>query len=82
MMKVDPMKIDPIFNLLMTHDLLCAFGELAKAARRHTSDRLAMTDLAVAAVAFAVQLAIDVADRDPAMMRVLERELITKLGVV
>ena len=79
------MKTHPIFNLLMTHDLSCALGELESAARRHTlpaflsSDRSTTTDLAIAAVAFAVQLAIEVTDRDPTQMRALERELIGKL---
>jgi hypothetical protein len=79
------MKFHPVFNLLMTHDLSCALGELGTAARRYTppallsSDRSTTTDLAVAAVAFAVQLAIDATDRDPAQMRALERELIAKL---
>ena len=68
-----------------THDLSCAFGELANAARRYPDDtRLSSAwerarDLAAAAVAFTVQLAIDEAGRDPAEMRALERELISKL---
>jgi hypothetical protein len=79
------MKFHPVFNPLMTHDLSCALGELGTAARRFTlpallsSDRSATTDLAVAAVAFTVQLAIDMTDRDPVQMRALERELIAKL---
>lgn len=75
-------------SLLMicaTHDLSCAFGELARAARRYPDDaRLGSSwerarDLAVAAVAFTVQLAIDETGRDSAEMRALERELIGKL---
>ena len=64
-------------DLLLTHDLSCAFGELKRAARRYPAD--IVTDLAVAAVALTIQLAIDVADRDPVEMRALERELIGKL---
>ncbi len=71
--------------LLLTHDFSCVFAELARAAKRYTlprmlsSGRAAMDDLAVAAVALTIQLAIDVADRDPIEMRALERELISKL---
>jgi len=61
----------------MTHDLSCAFGELKRAARRYPAD--IVTDLAVAAVALTIQLAIDTAGCDPAEMRELERELISKL---
>ena len=70
--------------LVLTHDLSCAIGELERAARRCTrlvsSEPLsAVTDLAVAAVALTIQLAIDTTDRDPAEMRALESELIGKL---
>ena len=72
-------------TLLMTHDLSCVFAELARAAKRYTLPRVlssggsVMDDLAVAAVALTIQLAIDTTDRDPTEMRALERELIGKL---
>ena len=69
-------------SIFMTHDLSCALGELSGAARRcplAPEPSGVVTDLAVAAVAFTVQLAIDVAGCDPAEMRVLECELIGKL---
>lgn len=73
--------------LLMTHDVTCAFGELASAARRSALLRLlapeaprALRDLAIAAIAFTIQLAIDEAGRDPAEMRALERSLLAALG--
>lgn len=70
--------------LLMTHDLSCTVTSLITAAHRYPQgvpfqkparDR----DLTVAAVAFAVQLAIDHADADPEQMRQLEGKLIAKL---
>lgn len=64
-------------QLLLTHDLACAFGELSRAARRHAA--ALDPDLMRAAVAFAVQLAIDTTGRDPAEMRALERDLLAKL---
>lgn len=73
----------------MTHDVTCAFGELESAARRSTeapgtrdgrAASLARRDLAIAAVAFTIQLAIDEAGRDPAEMRALERSLFAALG--
>lgn len=70
-------------HLLLTHDVSCALGELARACKRQvlstTDPYVAVTDLAVAAVALTIQLAIDVADRDPHEMRELERVLIEKL---
>jgi hypothetical protein len=44
-----------------------------------SSERAVTGDLVVAAVAITIQLAIDVADRDPKQMRELERDLIAKL---
>ena len=72
-------------KLVMTHDLSCTLGALVVAAFRiHPSaPQLQPTapsrELMVAAVAFTIQLAIDEGGRDPAEMRVLERELIAKL---
>jgi hypothetical protein len=64
----------------MSHDLMCARDELESAARCFTSWRRAFehpasVDLARAAIAFAIQFAIE-AGQDPVQMRVLERELI------
>jgi hypothetical protein len=73
-----------MFN--MTHDLSCAFGDLSASARRFTlpsfleSDQSVHGELAVAAVRFAVQLAIDHGDRDPEEMRKLESDLIAKIA--
>ena len=70
----------------MTHDLSCALEELVRAGRRYTSPSRAASDLPVvsldlarAAVGLSIQIAIDVAGRDPAQMRALERELIAAL---
>jgi len=71
----------------MTHDLQCAFGDLGVTARRFTlpsfmsSDEAVHGDLMVAAVRFAIQLAIDHGDRDPGEMRKLEEDLIAKLAL-
>ena len=70
--------------MLMTHDLTCVLGELARAASHYPRGRLSALpplprDLAVAAVAFTIQLAIDEGGCDPAEMHVLESELIAKL---
>lgn len=70
---------------LMTHDLTCTISDLCGAAVRYSREKLFTLsgmprDLAVAAVAFTVQLAIDLTDRDPADLRALERDLIAKLG--
>ena len=70
--------------LLMTHDLTCVLGELARAAANYPRGKLSALpplprDLAVAAVAFTIQLAIDEANSDPDQMRTLERDLIAKL---
>jgi hypothetical protein len=68
-------------KILMSHDLVCALGELGGAACRYSNmeDVSARNQvrpkLAVAAVAFTIQLAIE-AGRDPAEMRALERELV------
>jgi len=68
-------------KIWMTHDLTCAIGELGGAACRYSSaadfaarDR-SLPKLAVAAVAFTIQLAIE-SGRDPIEMRALERDLI------
>jgi len=71
-------------SLLLTHDLSCVIGDLAKAASRYPHgapmrSTLPARDLMVAAVAFTVQLAIDVGNHDSADMRALERELIAVL---
>lgn len=94
------MKLSPHTLLFTIHDLSCALGELGNAARRLAitrpptlasdlatlgdEQRRLVGDLAVAAVAFTVQLAIEVqfaieTGRDPAQMRDLERELIATL---
>ena len=59
-------------TLILTHDLACTFEDLARVAQRYAkSSGMAMddfaiaADLAIAAVALTVQLAIDSADRDP-----------------
>lgn len=76
--------------VLPVHDLVCALGELERAAVRFSPLKLpsdpstmALTNitranLARAAVAFTIQLAIEVG-QDPAQMRALERELIAKV---
>lgn len=67
--------------LLMTHDLWCVIGQLETVACRYSTDATTDVtsrrgrDLAIAAIAFTIQLAIDNAARDPAAMRSLEREL-------
>jgi len=71
-------------TLLVTHDLACAFAELARAAKRHAtsggaSGGTTMDDISVAAVALTIQLAIDAGAREPGEMRALECELIDKL---
>jgi hypothetical protein len=70
--------------MLMTHDLTCVLGELARAAANYPRGKLSTLpmlprDLAVAAVAFTIQLAIEQEGRDPEQLRALERELIAKL---
>jgi hypothetical protein len=65
----------------MTHDLSCTLGQLATAACRYHDMPTYVTsrpgrDLALAAVAFTIQLTIDSTDRDPAEMRSLERALL------
>ena len=72
--------------LLMTHDLTCALGELMRVAANYPRGELSLMpplprDLAVAAVGFAIQLAIDEGGKDPAEMRALEAVLIAKLDV-
>ena len=71
--------------VLASHDLTCALGELARAAAnypRGTPSALLPLprDLAVAAVSFAIQFAIDAADGDPGQLRALEGELVAALG--
>jgi hypothetical protein len=68
-------------KIFMSHDLYCALGELGGAACLHANmpavqshDR-SRQQLAIAAIAFTIQLAIE-AGRDPAEMRALERDLI------
>jgi len=67
----------------MTHDLTCALGELVRAAIHYPRGKLSALplprDLAVSAVAFTIQLAIDLTDRDSKELRSLERDLIAKL---
>jgi len=75
-----------LMKLGLTHDLACVLEELTSAARRYalprllSSQRPVLDDLAVAAVAFVIQLAVDTTDRDPGEMRALERKLIAVLG--
>jgi hypothetical protein len=66
----------------MTHDLNCVIEQLAREAGYYTRspDYKHVMDLAAAAVAFTIQLAIDHGDRDPDEMRTLERDLIAKLA--
>jgi len=85
---VKPAPAEKLLTMLHTHDLACTIGALGSAARRYAlpklpaSDRSATDDLAVAAVAFAIQLAIDTTNRDPADLRALERDLLARLGVL
>lgn len=70
--------------VLMTHDLDCTLVELRRAAANYPRGTLSTLpllprDLAIAAVVFTVQLAIDATDRDPTELRALEQELIAKL---
>jgi hypothetical protein len=72
-------------SLLLTHDLSCVIGDLAKAASRYDPTKgfdRRLHDLAVAAVAFTIQLAIDQPGNDPDALRALERALIAKLPLV
>lgn len=73
---------------LWTHDITCVLGALDRAARDYARPSLAAVkqsieaiprNLAVAAVAFTVQLAIEETDRDASEMRALEAELISEL---
>lgn len=76
-------------KIAATHDATEAFAELGSAARHYAvfgsageeelRDRVT-ADLIGAAVALVIQLAIDLADRDPIKMRALERELIEAVG--
>lgn len=68
--------------LLLTHDLSCVIENLGIAAARYAPTRgfnRRLRDLAVAAVAFTIQLAIEQPDSDPAALRLLEKALIAKL---
>lgn len=70
--------------VFMTHDLSSAFGQLARAALVFPRGKPSVfsmlpRDLAVAAVGFTIQLAIDLTDRDPADLRALEQKLIAAL---
>ena len=76
---------------LMIYDLECVIGALTQAAHRYTLLLASPTEilkqvmeilprnLAVAAVAFTIQLAIDDAGREASAMRSLERALISRL---
>ena len=67
----------------MSHDLACALGELARAASnlpRGTLIATGLGDLALAAVSFTIQFAIDEASGDPGQLRALEGELVAALG--
>jgi hypothetical protein len=71
-------------TLLLTHDLSCVIGNLAVSAARQrspSSGRAPMPsrNLMIAAVSFAVQLAIDESGADPDQMRALERSMVAKL---
>ena len=81
---------DKLLMMVHTHDLSCTIGALGRAAHRLALPKLPpqydpplvpTDELAVAAVAFAIQLAIDTTKRDPADLRALERELLAKLGI-
>jgi nicotinamidase-related amidase len=71
---------------LMTHDLTCALGHLASMASRIPRGMVTslterpILDLAVAAVAFTIQLTIETEDRQDALeLRALERKLIASM---
>lgn len=73
-----------ITSLFMTHDLSCTLTDLIKAVHRYPPGVPFQDDkrdraLLIAAVAFAIQLAIDHANGDPDQLRALERELIAKM---
>jgi hypothetical protein len=75
-------------NLTSRHDSTEAFVELGTAARYYAvlgaakeddiRDKVT-TNLICAAVAFVIQIAIEVADRDPTKMRALKNELVNAL---
>ena len=70
-----------VMHLFMTHDLNCVIEQLTREADYYTRSPgyKRVPDLAVAAVAFTIQCAIE-AGRDPDEMRALERELVAKLA--
>jgi hypothetical protein len=79
-------KIDRVAQLFsLTHDLTCTVTELVKSARRFVAppvlefDQAIFVGLARAAVAFTIQLAIDTTKYEPAVLRELETELMSKL---
>jgi len=84
-------KDDAMELRLMIYDLECAIGALIQAALRYTLRRSCKQEilkqvveilpkgLAVAAVAFTIQLAIDAAGREARAMRTLESALIARL---
>jgi hypothetical protein len=70
--------------VLMTHDLTCALAELIREAANYPRGKLSALPslprgLAVAAVGFIIQLAIDQTGRDPKDLRDLESDLIARL---
>lgn len=67
---------------LMVYDLEYVIGALTQAAHRYTHvspTKILPRRLAIAAVAFSIQLAIDEAGREASAMRSLERALISRL---
>jgi hypothetical protein len=71
----------------MTHDLTCALGHLVSMASRiprgmvTSSTERPILDLAIAAIAFTIQLMIETEDRQDALeLRALERKLIASMG--
>ena len=67
---------------LMVYDLECVIGALIQAAHRYADvspTKILPRSLAIAAVAFSIQLAIDEAGRESSAMRSLERSLISRL---
>ena len=78
---------------LMTYDVECVVGDLARAAQRYACPQRSASDadirhavkslprsLTIAAVAFTIQLALEKAERDAAALRSLERAMISALG--
>ena len=63
-------------RILMVHDTTCTLDELRKEAVRCPNRSDLAPNLALAAIAFTVQLAIDFGHCDPVKMRALEHTLI------